>query len=120
MTLSTYSMLHPSAKTDMIFNPQWLQGLPTCKILFFDRDKNILKAPIELTAEQTQEEYWIITNPQIMTYGIGDTCEQGVDDFKEMLFDYFKELVESEEVLAPNLENQLKYLISILIEENIV
>ena len=80
----------------------------------------MFKAPIELTAEQTQEGYWIVTNPQIMTHGMGDTCEQGVDDFKDMLFDYFKELVESETVLAPHLENQLNYLRSILIEKNII
>lgn len=120
MTLSNTLTIFPSVQTNPTIDPKWLLRLPTCKEIIFDQDRKYFKIPIELTAEQTQEGYWIVTNPQIMTHGVGDTCEQSIDDFKEMLFDYFKELVGTKEVLAPNLKNQLNYLRSILIEENIV
>src|SRR5579859_3803763 len=77
-------------------------------------DPSRLNNPLELEAEKTESGYWLITHPQIMTHGTGETPESAAKDFLDMLEDLFHELVESEVVLAPNLEKDLNYLKTIL------
>ncbi|MBE3116481.1 hypothetical protein IMZ68_04685 [Candidatus Bathyarchaeota archaeon] len=120
MQLPNTLAFHPPVQTNSVFDQKFLNRRPSCRVMVVDTDQKYFKNPIDLIAEQVPEGYWIVTNSQIMTHGVGDTCDQGVSDFIDMLFDYFKELLETEAALAPNLQNQLNYLRAVLNEENII
>ena len=85
--------------------------------MLIDSAHTLLRAPVQLQLEQSEEGYWIATNPRIMTYGTGDSIEAAATDFLSMLKDLFDELVNSENVLAPHLLEELEYLRTLLIEQ---
>ena len=82
----------------------------------FDPSHRYLKLPLQITIERTQRGHWLVTCPGISTHGVGTTPEAAVRDFQSMLDDLFRELTESETVLAPHLRSELEYLRAVLVE----
>ena len=64
----------------------------------------------QVQLENTESGLWLATNPNIATHGVGETLESAIDDFMSMLFDLYEELLDSEDVLAPHLLDELDYL----------
>jgi predicted RNase H-like HicB family nuclease len=99
----------PSASTmqSMTFQPAIL----TCSFILQ------YKEALTVYIEQLEDGSFVARNPSIMTHGVGDTCEDALSDYQEMLIDYFKSLVESENILASHLCRQLEFLRTILPDE---
>jgi hypothetical protein len=118
MNLSA-TMMIPLASPVSNTAPQYAH-LPVKRslVMLIDPPEHYLKQPIILNVERTEEGYWLANNPDVLTYGTGDTVKDAVEDFQSMLVDLFLELVESEDILAPDLLQQLEYLRSFLVEEN--
>ena len=87
-------------------------------VILLDRSQRYLKVPLTLIAERMEDGQWVVTEVDIMTHGVGESIEDAVLDFQSMLLDYFKELVDSEDVLSPHLRRELNFLRAILVEEN--
>jgi hypothetical protein len=111
-TLDTITLRYSS---DTQYKPR-VFTTPTCAVMLLGASYLRFRKPIIVLAEYSNEGYWLVTNPDIYTHGMGTSCEEAVNDFENVLFDYFNELVNSEDVLAPHLKSQLNYLKS-LIEE---
>jgi len=107
MAFSTIEV-SPTAQTNF---PVRFQTWPTCSYILRYKEQIIVNI------EQMEDGLWIARNTTIMTHGVGFTCEEALEDYKEMLIDYFKCLVESERALAPHLFRQLELLRTILPEE---
>lgn len=73
-----------------------------------------LKHHLLLNVKHTETGKILISEGSTNVYGVGDTVNEAVEDFSEMLFDIFEELRESESVLSRPLKNQLNFLSSIL------
>lgn len=94
--------------------------LSRIQVLLVDRSMRYLRVSITLFVDKTEEGHWLVTHPEIMTHGVGDTPEAAVKDFESMLIDLFRELVESENVLADHLRKELKHLRTLLVERNLL
>lgn len=84
--------------------------------LLTDPSRSILRAAVQLDMNQMNDGRWLATSPHIMTHGVGDTPEGAMQDFQSMMLDLFKELVQSESLLAPHLRRELDYMREILVE----
>ncbi len=101
--------------------PQWDMPLHrTASRVLLDPSETLLRRMVVLDVEPTRDGRWLATNAAIATHGVGDTPDEAVLDFEEMMFGLFRELVRSEEVLAPHLQRQLEYLRSVLVESRVV
>jgi predicted RNase H-like HicB family nuclease len=65
---------------------------------------------IDVEVDLTEGNRWVATTPIITVHGVGDTPREAANELRSMIFDYYKELLESEELLAPHLKNELDYL----------
>lgn len=78
-----------------------------------------LKGALFLEIKRMADGRWLATHPQIMTHGVGATPEAAARDFQSMLDDLFRELTESEAILAPHLRSELEYLRAVLVEPRV-
>jgi predicted RNase H-like HicB family nuclease len=78
-------------------------------------DQYMLKRPLFVILEW-DEDQWLATHPDLGVFGVGETRRDAVNDFQLMLVEYYEDLRESEEILAPHLQMQL-YALSNLISE---
>ncbi len=67
-----------------------------------------------LNVKHTETGKILISEGSTNVYGVGDTLDEAVEDFSNMLFDIFEELQESESVLSRPLKDQLSFLSAIL------
>lgn len=84
--------------------------------ILVDPSRRVLRNTLLLNIQQMNDGSWLATNPQILTHGVGDTPERAAEDFRGMMIDLFKELVRSENVLAPHLKRELDYLRGVLVQ----
>ncbi len=87
-------------------------------VLLIDPSRRFLKVPLKLDAEKTEGGYWLVSHPELTVYGAGKSIRSATKDFQSMLTDLFKELIESENVLAPHLKNELDFLRTYLAEDS--
>lgn len=85
-----------------------------------DNSGTHLKKPILLNVERTESNNWLATHSTILTHGYGESAIDAARNFHSMLIDLFIELVESEDMLAPHLQEELDYLREIIIEESVL
>ena len=69
-----------------------------------------LLRPLILTVEETEDGQTVVADELLSSYGVGDTVEEAVDEFLEMLFDYYSELHQSRDELSRFLLRQLRVL----------
>lgn len=69
--------------------------------------------PLQVKVERTDGEF-IISEPRLNVYGVGETFAESIADFTSMLVDLFEELSASEDVLSHHLRRQLQILRTIL------
>ena len=113
MMLSKYLTYEPPILYgDTAFATTELKYQPVEFLLYFKYSKQ----QIILNVEPTEEGLWLASNPRIYTYGSGETSEEAVSDFLNMLSDLYQELLDSEEVLAPHLKQELDYLKTLITE----
>jgi len=93
---------------------------PHSSWLLVDPAGRHFRVSVVLDVQRTERGHWLATHPDIMTHGVGRTREAAVRDFQSMLLDLFRELVDSEDVLAPHLRRELRYLRTILVEDNLL
>ena len=72
-----------------------------------DKLLNIFGIPVTI---EIDEGAIIVTDDEIHMYGIGNTLQEAIDDYKLCIALYLEELEESEERLGANLKQHLHYL----------
>ena len=104
-TASDYFKFAPVASRTTYTVPSFKK--PSLYVLY----SSLLKvAWLDVEIESTDDGYFIASNPEIQTYGVGNTHQEATSDFLNMLVDLFQELTDSEDVLAPHLLKELTYL----------
>lgn len=66
--------------------------------------------PFLVETRKTNFDKWITRKPGVSIFGIGDSPNASVENFKETLLIYFDELTSSDQYLAPYFLNQLTFL----------
>jgi hypothetical protein len=74
----------------------------------------VLLHPLSLTIVPYNLGGYLVSDDFVYLYGMGETQNEAINEYKSMLIDLFEELISSEKVLSPNLQEQLKYLRSII------
>jgi len=69
--------------------------------------------PVQVQVERAGGEF-VISEPRLNVYGVGETFAESMADFTSMLVDLFEELSVSEDVLSSHLRQQLEILRIIL------
>jgi|GEM_PF-4012194 len=64
---------------------------------------------IPVTIEE-DGDFFIVSDSEISKYGIGDTREEAIEDYKSVILEYFEILNENEEKLSEHLKRHLYYL----------
>ena len=72
-----------------------------------------LVVPITLLVEYIENEY-IVSSPLLEIFAYGKNSDKAKEDFGILLGDYYESLQRSEDSLAINLHNELKFLRGIL------
>lgn len=65
------------------------------------------KIPVSIIAELVANQKWRIRKEGICVYGTGDTIEQALEDYKDVVLDYFDMLIRRHPDLNAHLLNQL-------------
>ncbi len=74
---------------------------------------NIFGIPVTI---QTDEDAIIITDDIVYMYGVGNTPQEAIEDYKISIKAYFEELQENEDRLGNNLKQHLYYLHNTLMQ----
>ena len=69
--------------------------------------------PVQVQVERADGEF-VVSEPRLNVYGVGETFAESMADFTSMLVDLFEELSASEDVLSSHLRQQLELLRTIL------
>ena len=69
--------------------------------------------PFQVQVERADGEF-VVSEPRLNVYGVGETFTESMVDFTSMLVDLFEELSASEDVLSSHLRQQLELLRTIL------
>ncbi|MFQ5758872.1 MAG: hypothetical protein ACE5IF_04275 [Candidatus Bathyarchaeia archaeon] len=72
-----------------------------------------LRRPIVVTVDY-EEDYYIVGDDRFLRYGIGSTVAEAKENYAHSLLEYYKDLSELEECLAPHLVRDLKDLRKIM------
>lgn len=78
--------------------------------------KYILTQPILLTVV-FEDGIYVVSDAVSDQYGAGSDLDEAVAEYSEMLIEFYEELLDSEDVLAPHLRAQLSHLRVILRQE---
>lgn len=65
---------------------------------------------LQVHATRTEEGYWVATSDEFSTYGDGETGENAVIDYLQVLREYYDGLVEEEGILSLFLKQELEKL----------
>lgn len=87
--------------------PQLVNELTIPQLFATDRHLNIFGIPVEI---EVDEDAIIVTDYIVNMYGVGNSMQEAIEDYKISIKAYFKELEENEEKLANNLMQHLHYL----------
>lgn len=68
---------------------------------------HIFRIPVTI---EIDEDAIIVTDYIVHMYGVGDTVQEAIDDYKSSIKAYLKELQEDEDRLGNNLKRHLYYL----------
>lgn len=59
---------------------------------------------------KTSKGYWIATSDEFTTYGNGNSAVAAIQNFVEILEEYYQELIDEEDILGPFLKKELSNL----------
>lgn len=72
-----------------------------------------ISRPVQVQVEQADGGF-VMSEPRLNVYGVGETFAESVADFTSMLVDLYEELSASEDVLSSHLRQQLEVLSIVL------
>ena len=87
--------------------PQLVNDLTIPQPLGTDRYLNIFGIPVQI---EVDEDAIIVSDYIVNMYGVGNSIQEAIEDYKISIKAYFKELEENEDKLASNLMQHLCYL----------
>ena len=94
--------------------------VPPSKVVHDPQERSILvvgsrfEIPLQLSVKQLANDLILVAHSSIKVYGTGETEQEAVIDFIEMLDDHLDELTDSEDELGPGLRRELDYLRTIV------
>ena len=74
-----------------------------------------LRRPLPLILYRAPNYYWVAPRHFVL-HGVGETAEAAVDDYANALLDYYEDLRERREILAPHLLEHLEFLEDLIAE----
>ena len=95
---------------DQVLGAELLRELP-------EENYRLLR-PFLLTLYRAPDYYWVAPD-QFVLHGLGSTPEEAVENYAYALLDYYEDLRDHREVLAPHLIEHLEYIETIIAEEHI-
>jgi hypothetical protein len=93
---------------------------PPSKVVRDLQERSILvvgprfEIPLQLSVKRLADGLVLVTHARMKVYGTGETEEEAIADFVEMLHDHLAELTESEDELGLGLRRELDYLRTIV------
>ena len=88
------------------------------RLVYLYQPDHLRRTLLLLNVQQTDDGYCLATHPEIMTHGVGRTPDAAAQNFLNMMLDLFRELADSEDVLAPHLRAELEYLREIVVDRS--
>lgn len=64
--------------------------------------------------ELDMDGIWIASSRKFDVYGVGDSEQEALSDYKVMLLDYYQDLLQDEAILGPHLDDELQRLKSLI------
>jgi hypothetical protein len=86
----------------------------TTRILSLPDPNYTLNAPIPVTVDY-EEDYYLVSDSLFWRYGVGFTVSEAKANYGRALLEYYKELDELEDCLAPHLALDLQALRQIIV-----
>jgi hypothetical protein len=74
-----------------------------------------LSRPFPLTVYRARDYYWVAPDAFVL-HGIGDTPDDAIEDYAYALLDYYEDLRDQRNNLAPHLVEHLDFLEGIIVE----
>jgi hypothetical protein len=68
-----------------------------------------------ITAQKTTQGYWTATSGEFAIYGDGNSVEDAINNYLDLLRDYYLDLDKEENILGPFLQKELSNLRKFLI-----
>jgi hypothetical protein len=75
--------------------------------------KYTLRDPIPVTVDY-EEDYYIVSDDRFLRYGTGATLAEAKEDYGYALLEYYDDLIELEDCLAPHLAYDLQELRNVI------
>ena len=94
-----------TSTTDNYSNDFYVYPIIEDHLLYFGTD-----LPLTIYTKKIEEGYWIVSSLDLDTYGVGDNKTDAITNFISVLFDYYQELLNEEEILGPHLISELTKL----------
>jgi predicted RNase H-like HicB family nuclease len=103
------ALVHPDSNVielqDVVVAVRTLDQLP-------QQDYRLVR-PLALTVHYTGDGYWVGPD-EFVLYGAGATVDEAMEEYAYALVDYYEDLQEQREHLAPHLLQHLAYLETII------
>lgn len=110
---SVYLPIDPSMySADRIFLGRFVDELTVPSIDYITSlpgSEYTLLRPIVVTVDY-EEDYYIVSDDRFLRYAIGSTLAEARENYAHVLLDYYKDLCDAEERLAPHLAYDLQEL----------
>lgn len=75
-----------------------------------------LSRPLVLTVHCSRDHYWVAPETFVL-YGAGVTQQEAIEEYAYALVEYYEDLIDDRDVLAPHLTEHLEFLETLISKE---